>query len=124
MGTYESSTESEVGRDPGKESPGVAQSLSNPDVQVEQIPNSDVLLASAKEFIANLPLKISNESITHPRLIEIRRRYRRANEPWSDAEDDMLKKLLKEKHRTEVLSEVFQRLPGSITSRIRKLSGV
>ena len=53
MGTYESSRESGVDRGPGKESPGVAPSLSNPDVAVEQIPNDELCRwLQSKELIA------------------------------------------------------------------------
>ena len=93
------------------------------DLPVGQILTGVTLLDSAKEFIAGLPLRVSNDFITHPKLIEIRKRYRRANEPWSSAEDEMLRQLLHEKHSTEVVADVFQRQPGAITARIRKLSG-
>ncbi|KFN39765.1 hypothetical protein KN63_01505 [Smithella sp. F21] len=70
-----------------------------------------------------LPKGEIKEAITDRRLFKIRQRYGRAYEPWSNEEDMLLLKVCKEKWKTSVLAEIFQRQPGAITSRIKKLTG-
>lgn len=55
------------------------------------------------------------------RLSRIRESYPRAYEKWDEAEDQRLKELVAAGHTSKQISEVLQRQPSAITSRIRKL---
>lgn len=83
----------------------------------------DMAMESIKHLISKIPIKKPAGSITDRRLLEIRHRYSRAYEPWSNEEDILLLKLSNEKRRNSVLAKIFQRQPSAITSRIRKLKG-
>jgi ATP-dependent DNA helicase DinG len=75
-----------------------------------------------KHVISKIPIKRPLNTITDRRIFKIRQRYLRAYEPWSNEEDMLLLKLCKEKWKTSMLAEIFQRQPGAITSRIKKLT--
>ncbi len=122
MGTYGSDGESEAA-DPDENSLGIAHPLSTPDSAVEQIPYDKLPLAGFKELVDRLPPKRSDESFTDERIIDIRKKHPRAYEPWSDEEDRLLIKLYNEEPSIAALSKIFQRQPGAITARIRKLTG-
>jgi len=81
----------------------------------------DMAMESIKHLISKIPIKKPAGSITDRRLLEIRHRYSRAYEPWSNEEDILLLKLSNEKNSASVLAEIFQRQPSAITSRIQKL---
>jgi ATP-dependent DNA helicase DinG len=89
---------------------------------VENI-NSSEEIARIKYLINNIPIKKSADQFSDRRVLEIRQKYARAYEPWSDDEDRLLLKSNKEKWSTSTLAEIFQRQPGAITSRIKKLEG-
>ena len=83
-------------------------------------------LESSKEVtdeieISDWPLKKTNDNISDSRLLEIRKKYRRAYEPWSAKEDDLLRQHFKENKDTKSLAKLFQRNPGAIRSRLRKI---
>ena len=71
--------------------------------------------------LARYRLKKPNGSISDKRILEIRQTYSRAYEPWGNEEDILLLKVLNENLSTSALAEIFQRQPGAITSRIKKL---
>jgi hypothetical protein len=54
-------------------------------------------------------------------LTEIRELHHNAYAPWSSDEDDKLERLFCEGKSTKELAAIFQRQPGAITSRIKKL---
>lgn len=95
----------------------------HPNAPDNQLRDGDMPLARLKELIINRPLKMPEDSITDHRLLEIRRKYRRAYEPWSNEEDEWLMTSYKEKRSTAALAEALQRQPSAIRSRIRKLTG-
>jgi ATP-dependent DNA helicase DinG len=71
--------------------------------------------------IGKWPLKKTNDEISDQKIIEIRKKYRRAYESWSDREDNLLRQQFKENKSIKYLAEIFQRNPGAIRSRIKKL---
>lgn len=69
--------------------------------------------------IAAIP--IQRTSSADPRFHEIRKRYPRAYEPWSQEEDRLLTQACRRTQSARTLAEVFARQPGAIRSRIGKL---
>ena len=67
------------------------------------------------------PLKKTNNKIIDSKILEIRKKYRRAYKPWSAKEDDLLRQYFKENKSTKYLAGVFQRNPGAIRSRLKKI---
>lgn len=124
MGTYGDDKESRTGRNADHESADATGAHgSHSDALVDQFQEYDMPLALLKELIINRPLKMSTDSITGQRLLEIRRKYRRAYEPWSNEEDEWLLRSHKEEQSTAALAAALQRQPSAIRSRIRKLTG-
>lgn len=81
-------------------------------------PVPEMTLEQCAETISAWPLKRPTE--TQSELVaEVRRRHPRAYEPWSDAEDDMLR--LFDGEKAKVLAEVFQRQASAIKSRREKI---
>lgn len=83
--------------------------------------DGDVNNDQIKYYISKIPIKKPNGSISDKRILEIRQTYSRAYEPWGNEEDILLLKVLNENLSTSALAEIFQRQPGAITSRIKKL---
>lgn len=65
--------------------------------------------------------KEKDKHITDPQLVEIRKRHPRAYERWSKEEDRMLEEKFSNGASIQELLEFFQRQPGAIRSRLRKL---
>ena len=82
--------------------------------------DGDVNNDQIKYYISKIPIKKPNGSIGD-KMLEIRQTYSRAYEPWGNEEDILLLKVLNENLSTSALAEIFQRQPGAITSRIKKL---
>ena len=59
--------------------------------------------------------------ISDQRILEIRKKYRRAYEPWDDTEDNLLIQQYTEVKDIQILSDIFQRQPGAIESRLKKI---
>lgn len=74
-----------------------------------------------KYCISKIPIKKPDVSISDKRVLEIRQTYSRAYEPWSKEEDILLLQILNKNLSTSALAGIFQRQPGAITSRIKKL---
>lgn len=55
------------------------------------------------------------------RMAEIKAQSRRAYEPWTSEEDASLRRQHLEGRSARELAEIFQRQPGAITSRLRRL---
>jgi len=124
MGTYGDDKEGRTGRNADHESAGATGNHDfHSDVPVDQFHEDDMPLARLKELIISRPLKMPTDSLTDQRLLEIRRKYRRAYEPWSNEEDEWLLRSHEAKQSNAVLAEALQRQPGAIISRIRKLIG-
>ncbi len=100
---------------------GAELKRSRPEASTTQngLENEEVSLEEVAERIRRLPLK---KETLPPNISAIRRSYARAYEPWSEQEDRWLA------HHARVpgtsakaLCEAFQRHPGSINSRLKKL---
>jgi len=93
--------------------------------QQQFFPNAQVAHHKEEKTIevdfADWPLKKPNDKISDQRVLEIRKKYRRAYEPWSDKEDDLLRQQFQNTKSTKHLAETFQRNPDAIRSRIKKL---
>lgn len=63
---------------------------------------------------------IKNEDLSGY-IIDSRRNYKRAYEPWIEKEIQILKEVIYKTNDLEVLSEIFQRGPGGIESQAKKL---
>ena len=55
---------------------------------------------------------------------EIRKEYPKAYDKWSEDEDALLVEKFKSGATIRVLSNLFQRKPGAIRSRLRKLDNL
>ena len=60
-------------------------------------------------------------AINDKRIQKIRKQYHRAYESWSEKEDSLLKQVYKKIQHTDELAVIFQRNPGAIKSRFKKL---
>ena len=69
--------------------------------------------------IRNWPLVKPDTQISDQRILEIRKKYRRAYEPWSNKEDALLDQIVKEGQNIKTLANIFQRQPGAIRNRGR-----
>lgn len=76
------------------------------------------IFAAAKEA-----LELSNRKVSKDAGIQkIREQYPRAYEPWTQEEENQLITLYHEGRSTNEISEIMERQPGAIRSRIEKLS--
>lgn len=64
--------------------------------------------------------KTKAKSITDPWLAKIRARHPRAYEQWTEEEDNLLKQRFSDGVSVQDLSELLQRRPSAIRSRLRK----
>jgi ATP-dependent DNA helicase RecQ len=71
--------------------------------------------------VAGWNLERSDDSITNDYILEQRKQFKRAYEPWSEEEKLLFEKAMQETNDIDFLSEVFQRNPASLKSFIRKL---
>ncbi|HOV88318.1 MAG TPA: RQC domain-containing protein, partial [Syntrophobacteraceae bacterium] len=124
IGTYGDDKESKTGRNADHESAGATGVHDfHSDAPIDQFQEGDIPLADLRELIINKPLKMPTDSITDQRLLEIRKKYRRAYEPWSNEEDEWLLRSHKEKQSNAALAKTLERQPSAIRSRIRKFTG-
>ncbi|MCX5814887.1 MAG: DNA helicase RecQ [Proteobacteria bacterium] len=118
MGTYENKAitdeENTSGSDETIDNPmgSVSQQTGNP---------QQITIAEAVEIVNNLPLVIQNDENTDSLISETRASYRRAFEPWSKKEDDLLIELYRSVEATKALAEILCRQPTAIESRIFRL---
>ena len=70
--------------------------------------------------IRNIPIK-KETTKQDPKIQELRKTYPRAYESWSSNEDAWLLQSYQESLEMKNLSDIFQRHPGSIQSRLSKL---
>ncbi|NLJ26764.1 MAG: DNA helicase RecQ [Deltaproteobacteria bacterium] len=122
MGTYGADGERGINRDADPVLPDTT-GTNRSDDPLGCFHEDELSLVRLKELIINRPLKRPDHSITDKRLLELRKKYRRAYEPWSDEEDEWLVSSYGRKQNTAALAEALQRHPGAIMSRIRKLTG-
>ncbi|MFO8037865.1 MAG: hypothetical protein R6U67_00290 [Sodalinema sp.] len=93
----------------------ISQSIRVPsEIQVSQIPKTEV---------SRIPQKSSNstQSAKTYSIKEIRKTYPRAYKTWDLAEDERLKHRYKQGIAIRDLASEFQRKPGAIRSRLKKL---
>jgi len=83
-----------------------------------------ITLEEAVRRIRSIPLVISGDGNLDERLVRIRQEYRRAYEPWSEEEDQLLRDLKERIKVAKALAVIFQRQPSAIRSRIQKLDGL
>lgn len=80
---------------------------------------------SAKEnlgrIISGLPMERPDDSINNGYILEQRKLFKRAYEPWSQEESLLFEKAMEQTNDIDFLSELFQRNPGSLKSYIRKM---
>jgi len=62
----------------------------------------------------------NDKSNHHQRLEEIKEEFPNAYEPWSEEEEDKLKKLFSKNVPIQALAKIFKRQPSAIKSRLRK----
>ncbi len=90
------------------------------DTVKHDLENEEVSLEEVAERIRRLPLK--KETLPLNVDAALRRSYARAYEPWSEQEDLWLARQARVPGTdVDVLCKAFQRNPGSIKSRLRKL---
>lgn len=119
MGTYvnDSQTDFTTG---GRGMPGETGESSH--IPVFQGNHLTKLLHGAIDLINNIPIVIPNDETTDTAILEVRKKYRRAFEPWSKSEDELLLQLSIElKKDVKILSVIFQRQPEAIESRLARL---
>ena len=75
-----------------------------------------------RRLISKWTLARPDENILDQRILEIRKQFRRAYEPWIDDEDKFFIDACKQGLSTEKLADIFQRNPGAIKSRINRLN--
>ena len=75
---------------------------------------------SLKKEISQLPFLRPDSEITNPYIIEQRKIFKRAYEPWSEKEEIMIINTIKQTNDIDFLSELFQRNPGSLRSFLKK----
>ncbi len=121
MKTYEHGQGSEVSSD----SSGVmVNSETESDTPVIDRVLSPETTRDAIDEISSLPMVILNDDTLDPEIQKIRLTYKRAFEPWSREEDDLLFRLHKETGDIKTLSVIFQRQPSAIEGRIAKMKDV
>lgn len=74
-----------------------------------------------KESIKGFSGKYRIKNINDPRLVILRSKYPRAQDRWSREEKELLRNAFKLCDNVIKLAELFQRHPGSIRSRLRKM---
>ncbi len=88
------------------------------------VPCNAISIEEAIMFIKKRPLVMRDEEIDDESILKIRERYRRAYEPWSADEGDLLLNLYNRIKEPKALAMIFQRQPDAIESRIRQLTGL
>ena len=73
------------------------------------------------KLVSGLPLERTDDSITNEYILEQRKLYKRAYEPWSREEGLLFEKAMSQTNDIEFLSTAFQRNPASLKSYIRKM---
>jgi DNA-binding IscR family transcriptional regulator len=109
-----------------EEKPGAAR-LPAPEASAQtppaQILRDEKAMERLRDLISKIPIKISENSGTDDMLLQIRRKYRRAYEPWSEWEDEVLLESRERWPSSRALAKIFQRQPGAVTARIKRLTG-
>jgi len=92
--------------------------------KIDSTTDQILISENIKKKILELPITKSNDQISDIRILELRKTSPRAYEPWSSDEDSLLNQVFKENNDINDLSTLFQRQPGAIRSRIKKLSEI
>jgi hypothetical protein len=80
-----------------------------------------VSLTDLKLEITKLPILRPTESIQNEYILEQRKSFERAYEPWEDCENTLLLKAAEHTNDADFLAQVFKRNPSSIKTQIAKL---
>lgn len=76
---------------------------------------------SLRDAVNNIPLMRPNEEITNDYILEQRKTYHRAYEPWDHEEISLFEKALEFTNDLDLLSKIFQRNPNSLKAVFNKL---
>ena len=79
------------------------------------------VLEKATEFVPHTADKPPSPSNHNEPFKEIRQKYPNAYRSWTPDDDQKLRDAFRTCQEIDVLSDTFQRKPGAITSRLRKL---
>ena len=101
---------------------GEAQTATAPQHQ-DQIFNqlAGTVLESLNVEVSKLPDLRPTESIQNEYILEQRKSFARAYEPWEDRENTLLLKAAEHTNDADFLAQVFKRNPSSIKIQIAKL---
>lgn len=88
-------------------------------VEQKEIKNPPLQIISTNGEIINED-QISDSISYQERLEEIKRKFPNAYEPWSEMQDNLLKKLYSENKSINEISEILKRQPGAIRARLKK----
>jgi hypothetical protein len=80
-----------------------------------------VSLADLKLEITKLPVLRPTESIQNEYILEQRKSFERAYEPWDDKENVLLLKAAEHTNDADFLAQVFKRNPSSVKIQLAKL---
>jgi ATP-dependent DNA helicase RecQ len=83
---------------------------------------SEQSIENLKSNVQLLPLYKKNEDLSNSQIIEERKNFKRAYEPWTVGEINILKKTLEHTNDINFLSEVFQRKQSSMLSFCKKIN--
>lgn len=75
---------------------------------------------SLQKTISQLPFLRPESELTNPYIIEQRKTFKRAYEPWSEKEEAILTEAIKDTNDIDFLAETFQRNSGSLKSFLKK----
>lgn len=67
------------------------------------------------------PLQKETATYIHPAVLQARKEYRRAYEPWAQEEDEELKVVYIKIKNIKTICRIFKRNPGAIQARLKKL---
>ncbi len=98
-----------------KTNPVRAESKEEPEIE---FPNVEDYFEEGSVFVPDPSRKEEEKRKT---LTEIRKKFPRAYEPWTKEEDRRLEELYQRGIPTKELAAFFQRKPGAINSRIKKI---
>lgn len=101
---------------------GLSPDTDSPTNNLRTDSSGKISLAAAIKYIHAKDLIKPNGDITDNAILKIREKYRRAGEPWSKDEDQLLLNLQNKIKDATALAVIFQRQPNAIELRIHKLN--
>lgn len=82
---------------------------------------SEQSMESITQAVANLSISRPSESIQNEYILEQRKTFARAYEPWEEKENDILMKAAEHTNDSDFLARMFKRNPSSIKIQLAKL---